>query len=79
MGTNGIVHSPSADKETLVPEKSRRRGAPPKKRNIRTCEPVQSGSVCVKVASAGPPGDGTCAHLNVGRHRLGTVAGFSAE
>ena len=28
------------------------RGTPPKKRNICTCEPIQSGSVCVKVASA---------------------------
>ena len=27
-------------------------GTPPKKANARVCEPIQSGSVCVKVASA---------------------------
>ena len=27
-------------------------GTPPKKRNMRTCAPVQSGNVCVQVASA---------------------------
>jgi hypothetical protein len=28
------------------------RGTPAKKRNMRTCAPIQSGSICVNVASA---------------------------
>ena len=55
-------------------------GAPPKNRNMRTCAPVQSGSVCVQVAPGSQPrgevrgaehGDENLRLVDLSRYRIG--------